>query len=270
MTHPLFEEWGRSKIRTFIEAKMERAVIRGADAIICNTPKNKERLMQAYPEVAPDRFKVIPNGFDKEFIDAITPRSFPKLTIAHTGLFYPHLKPYFFFEVLAQWIKARENEQALDDRFQVLLVGSREENLSNLLENLNLAKYVQIIDRVSHQDALAIAKGADVLLISLGFDKRATGWIPLKLYDYLGCRKPILGFLPDGGQAARVVAEGNVGEIVSTPDREKVFDFLDTLCGLNGEAEYTIPFDPCGAVLEKYEQSFLTKQLAEILDDLAV
>jgi len=266
MNHPLFDEWGRSKPRIFIEKRLERAVIKGADAVVCNTPANRERLMEAYPELPQEKFKVIPNGYDKEYIDSIAPRSFQKLTIAHTGIFYPHLEPYFFFEALSHWIGRNDNERALDGRFQVLLVGSREKSLESLVERLKLNKYVQFVERVSHDEALAIAKGADALLVSLGFDRRSLGWVPLKLYDYLGCRKPILAFLPEGGQAAEIIADGNAGQVISTPSYERVYEFLDHLRDAKDAGRSSTLYQPHNGALGEYEQACLTERLSEILD----
>ena len=255
-------------MRTSIEKWLEKLVVTNANVVVPNTSSNRKKLLTRYGSFLPrSKFVTITNGFDKKYIEAINYRPFDKFTICHTGTFYPVLEPYFFFEAFANWLNHHKNKKALRNSTQVLLVGSQNTEIKNFVHKLDLQDCVYFVPRVSHIEALSLAKAADLLLVNLGFKKEASGWIPLKIYDYLGCRCPILGLLPHAGAAANLIRSTNTGYVVSHPDHQAVCNILDKAYSEYKNQSNNTPFSPNETELNKYEIHTLTEKLAKLLDD---
>lgn len=267
--HSLSSHLRKNRVRDRIEKWMERIIARHADRIIANTEVNRKALLARYNSLAAEKFTALTNGFDKEHISRIEPRRSEKFTICHTGIFYHQLNPYFFFEALAQWVGKQPDKDRLEDSFQVLLVGSRNPQIEQVVEDLSLGKYVRFIERTAHSEALALAKGSDLLLLSLGFGDEALGWVPLKLYDYFGCGKPILAMLPKQALAAEMIQATNTGHVVCEPSHEQVFAILDHYYRPGCIRSADNGYSPNLAELNNYEQRTLVNNLARLLNGLS-
>lgn len=258
----------KGRMRIFLEKWLEKIVITGATKVIANTFPNREKLLKRYGSFLPlSKFVTITNGFDRKYIDSVASKSFDKFTICHIGGFYSAMKPYFFFEAFANWLNHHKEKKDLRNSIQILLIGSGHDEIKNILRKLNLQDCVHLVPKVSHREALSFAKAADLLLVSLGFSNEADGWIPLKLYDYLGCRRPILGILPDGSAAANLIKSTKTGYVVSHPDYHAVSNILDNAYSEYKTQRCDASFYPKEIELNKYEICTLTKELAGLLDD---
>jgi len=205
-----------------LERHLESKVLAGADKVIANTATNRRSLINRYPQLDILKFVSIPNGFETLAIDRRT--RFEKFTITHLGIFYPMVGPYFFFDALNKWLE--DNGQQLRRKVQVLLIGEQNDETRKLIKRLSLGDVVRFIQRLPQKDALELTCSSDMLLVSLGFDQRNAGWIPMKLYDYLYCKKPILAFLPRG-EAANIIRETSSGYVVGSENFEETINILN-------------------------------------------
>jgi hypothetical protein len=253
-----------SSTQKWIERKMENWIMENADRVIANTDTNRQRLIERYNNIDPSRFETIHNGFEE--INIINEnKPFKKFTIAHTGLFYPSVNPYYFFEPMKTWLNAFGKNAK--EFVQVLLVGIDDDITKNIVNMNGLSEIVNIINRVSHKEALEIAANSDVLLISLGFEESNKGWIPMKLYDYLSCKKPIIAFLPEG-EAANIIRKTKSGFVITKEDLNmsvNVFNNLYENRNTKGWSENIIFSDN---QIRQFEIKYLTAKLAKIMEDL--
>jgi glycosyltransferase involved in cell wall biosynthesis len=267
LDHPLRSSMAKSALQDRVEENLESFVVRHASRVIANTTSNKKSLERRYRDLHADMFRVITNGFDKEFVDAVEPIRQKKLTVCHLGTFYPQLEPYFFFEALARWIEIRGGD-ALAESFQVLLIDSGEPILRRIVADLKLDRYVQFLERVPNRESVSLAKGSDLLLVSLGFSEKARGWAPLKLYEYFGCEKPILALVPQGSLVADIVKSTGTGVAVSEPSFEEVFRMLDHSYRHKFGNSSSNGFNPDRSQISAFEQSSLIGHLAALLDEI--
>jgi len=248
-----------------LERRLERMVIVEADRVIANTMINRKSLLKRYPYLDVLKFITIPNGFECLSIDKKAP--FDKFTVTHTGIFYPMLKPYFFFEALKKWLENKGQE--LRARVQVLLIGEQNHSTRSIIKHLSLEDVVKFIDRLPQKEALKIACASDMLLISLGFDQRNAGWVPIKLYDYLYCTKPILAFLPNG-EAASIIEETKSGYIINSADFKNTISILDKeyqkKFGSDSE-KFRLEFNV--DKIDRFGVEYLTKRLAMLMSEVS-
>lgn len=252
-----------SSTQKWIESKMEKWIIKNADRVIANTDTNRQRLIERYNNVDSSRFETIHNGFEEMNLNK--KRIFNKFTISHTGLLYPSINPYYFIEPMKIWLNTFG--ESAKEFVQVFFVGIDDDVTKNLITMNGLSEIVKFVDRVSHKEALEIAANSDVLLISLGFEESNKGWIPMKLYDYLSCKKPIIAFLPDG-EAANIIRKTKSGFVITKGNLDvsvKAFKDLYENRNTKGWSE-DINFSEKN--IRQFEIKNLTLKLSKIMDNL--
>lgn len=116
----------------------------------------------------------------------------------------------------------------LNGRFRIKLVGSRTKAVVDVIQSLGLSSWVSFVPRVSHGEAIRITKGCDLLLIAAGIGKRTRpGWLTSKLFEYLGCKIPILAVVREG-EMARIIRQTNSGYVVTGEDHQAIINVLET------------------------------------------
>ncbi len=89
------------------------------------------------------------------------------------------------------------------------------------------------------------------------------GHLPGKLFEYLAAETPILGIgLPDG-EAARILIEANLGEIIDKKANPSKFVIQAYQDFLNGKK-----IDFYKKIINKFERQQLTQKLAGIFNTL--
>ncbi|RLB93801.1 MAG: hypothetical protein DRH50_07355 [Deltaproteobacteria bacterium] len=249
-----------------VEKKLERLIVENADAVIANTKTNMDMLIKRYPYLSQDKFITIRNGFE-DISSTGRERSFNKFTITHTGIFYPMVNPYFFFEALREWLSSKGENTRRNTR--VLLVGeTKEGETKDVIKSLQLEDVVKFVPRLPHRKALSIARMSDLLLVSLGFDSRNAGWVPMKVYDYLGCKRPILAFLPEG-EAAALIRKAKAGSVITSPDFKTTQKVLDTTYDKKlNHGRSLRNFDPETNEIDLFNVKNLTFKLASVLQSI--
>ena len=252
-----------SSTQKWIESKMEKWIMQNADRVIANTDTNRQRLIERYRNVDSSRFETIHNGFEEVKLNATGKSNV--FTITHIGLLYPSINPYFFIEPIKTWLN--EFGENAKEFVQVIFVGIDDDVTKNIIATNGLSEMVKFVERVSHKEALEIAANSDVLLISLGFEESNKGWIPMKLYDYLSCKKPIIAFLPDG-EAANIIRKTKSGFVITKEDLDmsvKVFKDLHENRNKKGWSE-NINFSE--EHINQFEIKNLTLKLSKIMNNI--
>jgi glycosyltransferase involved in cell wall biosynthesis len=248
-----------------VEGLLETKIIRTADRIIANTNLNRMRLIKRYPHIDEKKVVAIHNGFEPSLPNN-NPLVFNKFTIVHTGIFYPQVKPYFFFHALHKWLKM--SDYRARRRTRVLLIGEESAETKDIIAHLGLGDVVKFVRRVTHRKAMTIARASDILLVSLGFDTQNAGWVPMKIYDYLVCGRPILAFLPPG-EASQIIQDTKTGYVVHSEDVNGTVEILQRAY----EHKFTTSihnfgFQPNSEKINLYNASYLTGKLASLMNEL--
>ncbi len=255
----------RGPIRRLLETWLEKKTIAGSTTLLANTKQNEEKLLIRYDKLKKNGIQTITNGYDSALLDGVPAKMDGRITICHTGVLYPDLAPFFFLEAFAKWI-AQKNDSALREKVRILLVGSNTKYIIEIVNKLHLNEFTTLLPRVSRREALSIAKGADLLVVSLGFKNEIASTIPGKLYDYIGLNRPILGILPKNGAAARLIEATGTGRVVSSPDGDRIANIFNEL--YTAREKHTFPkwFSPRAGEIKKYDAQTITQRLSEILN----
>ena len=246
----------------FIKKKdlhLERQVLENCDAALVVSTPIADLLRVKSDKIDPNKFTVIPNGFDRQdFPEDISP---PKdvFRITYVGTMADSYKPEVFLIALSQLIKSNP-----EINIQLRLVGSVAAGLRATIDQHSLSGRVEMIGHVSHHKAVNYMCDSSLLLLLIPATANSEGILTGKIFEYLGAGVPILGIGPVAGSAAAVLQECNAGKMFERDNPKVVSEFLEKqLLQWKNNPDLRHHAD-----VSKYERSAQALQLSAILEKL--
>ena len=190
-----------------INRALERAVIGECDRVLFTTPETVELVMDKYPAEWRARAVVIPHGYDPSLYAGAGPEPLEDraLAVRYLGNFYGIRSPEPLFAALREIV--RREPRALDGVvFEI--VGKLDPGMMETAQAFALPEgLVRLRAPVGYRESLALMETADLLLIVDAPAERSV-FLPSKLVDYLGARRPILSLTPEGASRRVTLAAG--------------------------------------------------------------
>jgi glycosyltransferase involved in cell wall biosynthesis len=245
------------------ERGLEKWVYKNADMIIANTEPMAEAFKERHSEAAL-RIHVITNGYDPDDFEGITSKrdiSSDLLLMVHPGSLYGQRDPRCFLEA----VRCAVFDHGCD-QLRVQLIGPSEnfggKSLADHVESLELQDYIEIINSVSHQEALERMKGADYLLI---FSQGTKLQVPAKIYEYMGLEKAIFAITERESATEMIMSSLGDNHFSCTNKTEEITENLvaayELFLGKQQGAE---------TEFKDNTSSYLRSRLSEQLDDVFV
>jgi glycosyltransferase involved in cell wall biosynthesis len=257
-------------IRTRIEKKMEKSVLKNADCLITNTPVMLRNFIKNNKDIADleDKFFVIPNGYDAEDFSFYRMNDINKnikntrFIITYTGSFYGRRKPDLFFKALGELILENRIDK---NKILVKLIGNfKKEHMEPFLNKNNLKEIIHILPYMEHDQCILNMAASDCLLLIEGAGPGAEAFYTGKIFEYMVAGRPILAIIPQNGAAAQLIKETNTGLISDCSDISTTKNNIEALYSSwqNNINIYT----PNMKEIEKYERNTLARKLAKVFD----
>jgi glycosyltransferase involved in cell wall biosynthesis len=244
----------RSKITVAVDASLEKKVLSSADAVITVS----EDIMKLLQSKALHRnYHVIPNGYDETDFPETEPKKNEKFTVAYTGVMSPERVPYAFLSALAEMKKNGTED------IRCVFAGKFAEEFYNEIKRLEIEDFFEIKSFVPHSESVRILLAADALLLVINRVPDNKGILTGKMFEYLGCKKPIFGIGPTDGEAAEILRDTESGVMIDYDDTETAYEKLFSFYSdwKNGETKFKFKTD-------KFSRKRLTEKLARIFDNL--
>lgn len=252
----------RRPTRQAREEALERRCLEAASAVVSVTPGIVEALCQRRPPgLAPERFHLLPNGFDPAHFEKPLPAqdSSGLFRIVHAGSLYSSRSPEPFLKGLGLWLEEAAPE--VRGRVRALFMGRVEPSLEPLFQAPGLQGVLERIPFVPHSEALARVRGADLLLLVVDQVERADQIFTGKVFEYLGAGRPILALVPPGSPLAEVLASSGVGLLAPPEDPEGIARAL-----AEAWARREDPQRPDREVRSRFDARAQAGQLARLLE----
>ena len=200
-------------------ARLERMVIRRADAVLFVTEGNRRDFEACYGSAAAERFHLIPNGCDPSEFDGLTASPpHDRFVLLHAGSLYGGRDPLPLLRAVAAAIVRGAIDPA---RFRLRLVGQTTVpgvDLDAITRELGLTGVLEVVPRVPREQSLTEMLSASALLL---VQPVTTVSVPGKVYEYLAAGRPILALTAEGETADIVRASGN-GVVVAAGDEDGI------------------------------------------------
>jgi len=202
------------RLDSYINRKLERAVMERADAIVFVSEEMRQLIMGKYPLEVRRKSTVIPHCYDPELVShPSSSKKNPKTTFTYTGNFYRIRTPLGLFQAVYS-ILSKQPE--IQDSINIQIVGSMPKNYQDTILKLGIDKVVSVVGTVTYLESLEYIRNADVLLLIDAPSKTPSVFLPLKLVEYAASKKPILGITPLKGASASLVKR--LGGVVVSPE----------------------------------------------------
>jgi glycosyltransferase involved in cell wall biosynthesis len=205
----------RSKMRAAAERRLERRVCERADHLVFVSEDNRQRFVVDYG-LPWERTSVIPNGFDPADFSMLPAAAvFPRFSIAHAGFLYDGQRdPSCLFAALRGLADA--GSLTLQE-VQIDFYGRFDPTVHGRLAECGLESRVRWHGYLAYEDLLPRLRRAYCLLLVL---HRSNDMLPAKLFDYMGCGRPVIAVCPPDSAAGAIVCSTGIGAVVDHDDVE--------------------------------------------------
>lgn len=250
--------WHFNKMR-----ELELKTLSSADHITVVNSVYQKKIEKRLGSVSPG-ITTIPNGFDKtNFENTEYSGNNSRFTILYSGLFYESRKPDWLLKSI-RLVMDRDPEfkKSIGLQFQ----GGLSNDHWRTINRLDLAGIVSDFGYVNHQQAVQNLVNADVLFLTVGERSYVDAVTPGKVFEYMGSRKPVLAYIPDG-VTRQLLNRYGAARCVGIKDVEKGADQIESLFHLwatgdlpVGDAEF----------VRQFERKQTAKALTTVLQKMTV
>ena len=258
-TNPFTEKKSFSFLEK-LDTALECTVLKAANHIIVINKYFISPLQKKYPNLLDEKFTIIPNGYDPQDFAHLTPKSFDRFTILHTGNFYGHRKATTFLKGLYILL---DQQPTLREQIQVLFVGNLDFEGRACLARLALADVVHTIEPVPHRTSLEYILGADLLLLIPG---PGVGTMTGKIFEYLAAQKPIFAIAESGVVKDTIISFG-IGEVADPVDDTQIANKLFHIIQLIKSKKFIYPLNL--DLLNSFDRRQIAGQVAQVLQDVS-
>lgn len=268
---------GGHGMRYRVEAWLESKVVHEADLVLANTDVARADFLARYPNLAPEKFVTLPNGYDEEdFPPALcTQPATQPFTIVYPGSIDPlNRSPLPLIEAVGRLIRAGQLKPG-EIRLHFLGAGAA---LSQpwFVDAVRAAGLEQVVSgvegRIPYAESLKILAGAGLLTVlneplgaardtELGYSRLM---VPAKVYEYLRMGRPFLALCGEGA-VPRLLGQLNAGWWCPPTDIDGIAGRIMAAKAMHerGESVNVAP-----EKIAAFERRALTAKLAALLDGL--
>jgi glycosyltransferase involved in cell wall biosynthesis len=246
------------------EAAAEERVIRDAAHVVVTAEPLRQRFLEKYAFLTPERVSLITNGYD--------PADYPngnerllldpgRFHLVGTGNIEADFDALPLFRALASLVAEGSD---VGRELVVTHVGAKRGKYDAALRDLGLTERVRYPGWVSYRDSLRYLQESDALLMCAITQTSGRGdKLPAKGFEYLWARRPVL-CLSAPGVATDLLREAGLGVVIDPADEAAI---RATLRDFHAARDRPPPGNT--AYIARFDRRRLTGELAAIFDRLA-
>ncbi len=205
-----------------------------------------------------NKMTVIPNGFDaSEFVTALPETRNEKFTIRYLGGWKSNQQ----VKGLTESLKEISKDKKMSESIRLETFGFIDSEIKKEFKSDEIKIEVNHYDYADRPTTIRKLQTSDLLIMIIGKSKLQDQGLSTKIFEYMCTYKPIIGFGPVVGSAAKILSETGCGKMFSLDDVSGCHEFImrcynDWLAGQNFSG---IRMDK----ITKYDFRFLTSKLAD-------
>ncbi|MBP5397095.1 MAG: glycosyltransferase family 4 protein [Bacteroidales bacterium] len=267
--------------------RLEKKVLDDASAVVAVSPMVQEE----FQSMTSTPVELITNGFDEDDFKTVKSAAkaedsleAPTFTLTHTGLFAREGNPTMLWEVLKEKCAADAEFAAA---LRLRLLGKTDSEVLESIAAAGLSDKLTDLGYQAHDVAVREQMTADILLLPLRKEPESKAILAGKMFEYLGARRPILGFEDPDGAMARILGDPaltgcpesmNAGVVCDWDDKEGIAAFIDKVfslwknalgAGANAAQDAPRSFSWPFGDISRYSRRSTAAAMARLLDEVA-
>lgn len=240
---------------------IEKRTLAGASAIVTVSESLAKDLQKLHGENVKKIF-TITNGFDPENY-ALEPKLTKKFTITYAGEFYGSRRdPTPLLRAIEELI---EEKAVRPEEIVVRLYGPPTPSLHALKESLKHPQILEIGNTLPKWEVIQKEQESTLLLLLEWEEPYLAKIYGGKIFEYLGAKRPILGWCPSGGVIIDLFEKTNAGTVATTYEELKTFLVRHLR---EFQSKGSVEWKGNDEEIEKYRWSNLSLKFAELLESL--
>lgn len=252
-----------------VDKRMEKNSVDCADAVEVAWEGIGKDLIGKYREIDPSKIVHIPNGYDSEDYPEVPPSKEEKFRITYTGSLYGRRNP----RTLLDAVKALKRSGEISiDKFRVTFAGRFGSEVREMFSEPELGGMIEVKEYLPHEESIKLLLQSDLLVLIVDESELSNEIVPGKVFEYIGARKPIIAFAPEGA-AAEIIRKTGTGIVVPQNDVVKAKsvvlsfykDLISTQPSSTNSKEF---FDPKEDVIKEFERKEATKKLSSLFTEI--
>lgn len=204
-----------TSLKQWINKKLEHTVIHRADKVSFISFAMKEIYADFYRAYA-DKFHVVYNGFDMSDFENLPTAELrvDKLSIFYAGSFYQGVRsPKPLLSILDVLL---ENKVLDESEIEITIAGVLENNLLEELKIYRSYQCIKLVGNIPRTEVLQRLLSSHLLWLIVGSKATHYTGVPIKFFEYLGARRPILNFAPSFSEPSRIISKYKLGWNIHT------------------------------------------------------
>jgi glycosyltransferase involved in cell wall biosynthesis len=240
---------------------LESKVVTHADRITTVMEEITLDFRARYNTFEKRKFITIPHGFDSDDLQHVRTKIFSKFTIIYVGTFYKGRDPKPLLEPVSLLLEEHPN---LRKDLQLLFIGNDYHYTHTLVDLLNLKDVVISLNQVPYHECLSYLLGASISYFNTVTNRNA---LPVKLFDYIFTKKPILAIIPEESPSARFIHNTRSGVVLAPHKIDEIKNAIYSFYKDYMKGTLRLTSGPA-SILNQFERKTQTQQLATNFDDL--
>ncbi|GAP67905.1 hypothetical protein BA6E_101351 [Bacteroidales bacterium 6E] len=257
-----------SQITSRLHSWLEKSVIKNADRVTLVSSNMLKKYSEVY-DIYSHKFSLIYNGFDEdEFSEIVTT---PKPNFEHTpivifyaGSFYKGVRsPLPLIKALQSLV---ESQIIKPDEILIEVAGNFENELQSEIKQFPISNQIRYLGILKRREVLKKMSDSHLLWLIIGDKANHSDTIPLKTFEYIGSRRPILCFGPESTETFKIISELDCGwEFSCNPERND--ENIEILKQIFEKGLYTEQFgEELNIKIQRFTRRFQANEFSNIIN----
>lgn len=204
--HLKYANWIKRHLNKYIE----RSVFEKSNTLVFISNAMRDVYASEYKDLE-SKMEVVYNGFDLDDFNnlSIADVKSEVLSIFYAGSFYGGARsPLPLFRLLDVIF---EGGLISPEQVKVNIAGTLEPELRIQIEGYKSSVCLNFMGKIPRSKALDMLTKSTLLWLIVNKDITHYTGVPLKMYEYMAARRPILNFAPNASEASAIVRENKLG-----------------------------------------------------------
>lgn len=257
------EHWqNKSGVKAFLHKRLEKSIVNDADYFTFVTKTMQKAYQEFYPKHSKQMYAMY-NGFDQsDFLTTSDSLVNNQLSFFYAGSFYNGLRSPL--PLLSMLDRAINDSLIKPEDVVINIAGNIDDEQKGEMQKYKAYQCINFLGSLPRTEVLNMMSKTTFLWLIVANIKSHYQTIPIKLFEYIAARRPIINFAPEISESSQIIQEKELGYNIDTLhfDEEKSYLIFKKLISSHRDKSFDQPLSADNLI------SFSWKNQIDILDKI--